>query len=181
MELCFGKIQGGFGASITGDPVDEVQFIECRRGWVHGVSVISTLGLSRFALLSPDTKSEIRQELFLMAREDQVPDNAAAVLHQVVSHLTKTNRAVLRGHAIKRPGTLFNKRDFVALYATWPIYYPEEMWTCRTEGVEIAMGWLLPITEPEWKFHAENGWSKFETLLNKARCDLFDLNRPSLA
>jgi hypothetical protein len=115
-----------------------------------------------------------------MAREDQLPDNAAAVLHQVVNHLTRTNRAVLRGLAIKRPGTLFARRDFVALYTTLPIYYPNEMWTCQTEGVEVVLCWLLPITEQEWKFHSENGWSKFEDLLDKAKFDLFDLNRPSL-
>ena len=28
--------------------------------------------------------------------------------------------------------------------------------------------------------HARNGWSKFGNILNEARCDLFDLNRPSL-
>jgi hypothetical protein len=179
MELCFGTIQGGFKAPRTGEPVDEVQFVECRGGFVQGVSVVSTLGLSRFALVSPNSEKEIRQELFLMAREDQMPDNAAAVLHQVVDHLTRTNRAVLRGHAIKRPGTLFAKRDFVALYTTLPIYLPNEMWTCQTEGVEVVLCWLLPITEQEWKFHAENGWSKFEDLLDKTKCDLFDLNRPS--
>jgi Suppressor of fused protein (SUFU) len=180
MELCFGRIQRGFEPPTTGDAVDEVQFVECRGGFVRGVSVVSTLGLSRFALESSTSEKKIRQELFFMAKEDQLPDNAAAVLHQVVGHLTRTSKAVLRGHAIKRPGILFHKWDFVALYSTLPIYYPHEMWTCRSEGIEVVPCWLLPITEAERGFHARNGWSKFETLLNDARCDLFDLNRPSL-
>jgi len=180
MELCFGRIQHGFDAPTTGDAVDDVQFVECRGGFVRGVSVVSTLGLSRFALESSTSEKKIRQELFFMAKEDQLPDATAAVLHQVVGHLTRTNRAVLRGHAINRPGTLFHGLDFVALYCTLPIYYPNEMWTCRSEGIEVALCWLLPITEAEWAFHARNGWSKFENLLNEAKCDLFDLNRPSL-
>ena len=52
MELCFGRIQHGFDAPTTGDAVDDVQFVECRGGFVRGVSVVSTLGLSRFALES---------------------------------------------------------------------------------------------------------------------------------
>jgi hypothetical protein len=115
-----------------------------------------------------------------MAKEDQLCDNTAAVLHQVVSHLTHTNKAVLRGHAIKRPGAVFDKGDFVALYATLPIYYPNEMWTCHSEGADIVLCWLLPIKQPEGMFHAQNGWSEFENLLDKAKCDLFDFNRPSL-
>jgi len=180
MELCFGRIQHGFEAPTTGDAVDEVQFVECRGGFVRGISVVSTLGLSRFALESSTSEKKIRQELFFMAKGDQLPDNAAAVLHQVVGQLTRTNKAVLRGDAIKRPGTLFHKGDLVALYSTLPIYYPNEMWTCRSEGAEVVLCWLLPITEAEWAFHARNGWCKFENLLNEARCDLFDLNRPSL-
>ena len=109
-----------------------------------------------------------------------MPDSAAAVLHQIAGHLTRTNRAVLRGHAIKRPGTLFAKPDFVAIYTTVPIYLPNELWTCQTDGADVVLCWLLPIMEQEWMFHAENGWSKFEGLLDKAKCDLFDLNRPSL-
>jgi hypothetical protein len=87
MELCFGRIQHGFDAPTTGDAVDEVQFIECRGGFVGGVSVVSTLGLSRFALESSTSEKKIRQELFFLAKEDQLPDNTAAVLHQVVGPL----------------------------------------------------------------------------------------------
>jgi len=79
MELCFGRIQHGLEAPTTGDAVDEVQFVECRGGFVRGVSVVSTLGLSRFALESSTNEKKIRQELFFMAKEDQLPDNAAAV------------------------------------------------------------------------------------------------------
>jgi hypothetical protein len=53
--------------------------------------------------------------------------------------------------AIKGPGTLFHERDFVALYSTLPIYYPNEMWTRRSENVELVLCWLLPITEAEWR------------------------------
>jgi hypothetical protein len=115
-----------------------------------------------------------------MVKEGQFSENMPAVLHQIVNERKQNMSAVLRGEAIRKSGTLFEQGNFVALYATLPIYYPDEMWACRAEGLDVVFTWLLPITQPEWVFHAQKGWSKFETLLNKARFDLFDLNRPSI-
>jgi hypothetical protein len=43
-----------------------------------------------------------------------------------------------------------------------------------------VFGWLLPIERGEQLYVRRNGWSAFEELLDKAKFDLFDLDRPSL-
>jgi Suppressor of fused protein (SUFU) len=181
MERYFGTIQGGFGPrdrEVMEGP--KVQVIECRGGSVRDVTVISTLGLSRFELASAVSEKHIRQELFLMVKDGQFSGNMPAVLHQIAHERRENSRAVLRGDAIRKEGTLFDSGDFVALYCTLPIYYPNEMWSCHTNERDIVLCWLLPIREQEWTFLTQNGWSKFEDLVDSAQCDLFDLNRPSV-
>jgi len=133
IELCFGRIQHGFNTPTTGGSLDEVQFVECRGGFARGASVVCTLGLSRFALASTTSKKEIRQELFFMAKEDQLPGNTAAVLRQVVSDLTLTNSAVLRGHAIKRPGPCSTEE--ILSHSTAPCPFTTRM-KCGRVGVK---------------------------------------------
>jgi len=115
-----------------------------------------------------------------MVKNGQPYESTAAVLHQIVNERMHTNRAVLRGEAIRKLGSPFPGKNFAALYNTLPIYYPSEMWTCPTDEGEVVLCWMLPITAAEWQFLSEKGWSKFESLLDQAPFDLFDLDRPSL-
>lgn len=180
MELLFGAIQGGFSISADLPETPGVQYVHCEGGSVANVRVISTLGLSRLEFESATSIKRIRQELFVMVKNGQPYDSIAAVLHQIVNERMHTNQAVLRGEAIRKLGSPFPGKNFSALYNTVPIYYPSEMWTCPTDEGEVVLCWMLPITAAEWQFLSEKGWLKFETLLDQAPFDLFDLDRPSL-
>src|SRR5579883_582346 len=180
IELLFGRIQRGFSVPRDLPETPGVQYVQCKGGAVRDVTVISTVGLSRFGLVSSRSDKRIRQELFVMLKDGQPCGSTPAVLHQIVEERLRSNRAILRGEAIKKAGVLFPSKNFVALFATLPVYYPTEMWTCQTEQGDVCLCWMLPITDSEWRFHQDKGWSKFESLLDQARYDLFDLNRHSV-
>jgi Suppressor of fused protein (SUFU) len=179
MELLFGTIQAGFLMPEDLTPTPGVQYASCKEGIVPNVTVISTVGLSRFELASSTSEKTIRQELFMMFRDGEVPKNGAAVIHQIVAGHLYHRAAVLRGEVLRKEGVVFPDTNFVGLYATLPVYYPDKMWTCNVNGDDVILCWLLPITDQESRFISQNGWSKFEALLEEAQFDLFDLNRPN--
>ena len=180
MELLFGRIQAGFSLPEDVTPTPGVQYAKCTAGTVPNVTVISTVGLSRFELASSTSDKTIRQELFMMFRDGEVPGTAAAVLHQFVAGYLYHRAAVLRGEVLRKEGVVFPDTNFVGLYATLPIYYPDEMWTCKVNGGDVILCWLFPITDQECRFISQSGWSKFEALLEESQFDLFDLDRPGV-
>jgi hypothetical protein len=184
MEVLFGRIQAGFSIPEDLNATPGVQYVECKGGTVRNVTVISTIGLSRFELASSaghGSHKHIHQELFVMLRDEESPRNIPAVLHQIVMERMQSRAAVLRGEVLRREGWVITDTNFVALYATLPVYYPDQNWICRLEGTDLAcFCWLLPITDPECQFISRNGWSAFEDLLEQAKFDLFDLDRPAL-
>jgi len=179
LEANFGRIESGWYSQEPADPA--IQVVECRNGKIGGVTAISTLGLGSFALQSPVSKKQIRQELFVMLKDGQLDPRLLAILDQVARESVRTDRPVLRGEVIQKQNPVLENKDFVALYVTLPIYYPNNFWTFRDENQgDIAFGWLLPIKEKELLYVQQNGWSEFEELVDKAKFDLFDLDRPSL-
>ena len=183
MERFFGRIQTGFSLPEDLPATPGVQYTCCKNGSVPHVTVITTAGLSRYELASSSREGKhkhIHQELFIMLRDEDAPQNAPALLHQVVIERRDRGAAVLRGEVLIREGPVIPHTNFVALYCTVPVYYPEQMRTCQTEGVTVIFCWLLPITHSEYHFISENGWSRFEELLDQAQFDLFDLRRPSV-
>jgi hypothetical protein len=179
MECHFGKIECGWKPKEWNDPA--IQIVEFRDGKIPGATILSTLGMSGFALHSSVSKQEIHQELFLMVKDGQLSPKLVAALDQVARERVRSNAAVLRGELIRKQGSLVNTGDFVALYATLPIYYPDTFWRFHDPGVgDVVFGWLIPVTRNEQAYVGEKGWSAFEELLDKAQVDLFDLTRPSL-
>lgn len=180
LETLFGKVEGAFSLPDDVTPTPGVQYAKCREGRVPRVTVITTIGLHRFELTMSTKDRTIRQELFMMFRDGEVPKNAAAVLHQIVTGHLQHRAAVLRGEVIKGESPLFPDASFVGVFASVPVYYPDEMWVCTAGGAEVALCWLLPITDHESKFIATNGSAEFEALLDKTQFDLFDLKRPDV-
>jgi Suppressor of fused protein (SUFU) len=181
LELLFGRIQAGFSLPQDVTPTPGVQYAKYQEGTVPNVAVISTVGLSRFELESSKSDKTIRQELFMMFRDGEAPKNASAVLHQVVSARLHHKAAVLHGEVLRGEGPVFPDTNFVGLFATLPVYYPDEMWVCNVNDADVILCWLLPITDQERRFISQYGSSEFEALLDQTRFDLFDLNRPSVA
>jgi hypothetical protein len=180
MEFFFGPVRRGFSVPQDLTATPGVQYVRFKGGTVENVTVISTLGLSRFELASPKSNKPIHQELFLMFRDEEVPTTIPAVLHQIVNERLHSRIAVLRGEVLKRDGLIIPEADFVALYASLPVYYPDEMWACQTNGANVVLCWLFPITDQEERFISQRGWSEFEAVLDQANFDLFNLRRPNL-
>lgn len=178
LELYFGKIESGWKSKEWADSA--IQIVECRHGNIPGVIVVSTLGLSNFAMKSRVSGKEIRQELFVILKAEQVDPKLPAALDQIARECARTDKPVLRGEVVEKEGHLLLKGDFVALYATLPIYYPNASWTFQAKEGEIAFCWFLPIKAEEKLYIQQHGWSAFEEILDKATFDLFDLGRQSL-
>ncbi len=178
MEAQFGRILRGWTPSEWVDPA--IQVVEFNNGSVPDVSVCSTLGVSDFELQSPVSPKRIRQELFFMFRPSQFDSRLPAVLDQIAREAVRNDRAVVRGSVVEKLGLILPGRAFTAIYPTLPIYYPKGFWTLDASERGIAMCWLLLITDAERRHVQDHGWTTFETLLDSASFDLFDLDRPSL-
>lgn len=178
LELYFGKIESGRESKEWADSA--IQVVECRHGTIPGVIVVSTLGLSNFAIKSTVSGKEIRQELFVMVKDEQVDPRLVAALDQVARECARTDKPVLRGEVVEKQNHLLEKGDFVALYATLPIYYPNASWTFHAKEGDVVFCWFLPIKAEERLYIQQHGWAAFEEILDKASFDLFDLGRPTL-
>ncbi len=179
LESHFGKIKNGWNADEWADP--SIQVVEFRDGKVPGVTVFSTLGLSSFPLQSTVSAKQIRQELFIMVKDGQVHPRIPAVLDLVARERVRTDTPILRGEVIHKQDRLLEGRSFVALFATLLIYYDHDFWTFHDdERGDVVFSWLLPIRDGESSYISQNGWADFEAFIDKARFDLFDLDRPNL-
>ncbi len=178
LELYLGRIESGWKPPEWTDPA--IQVVECRFGKIPGVTVFSTVGLSSFALASQVSGKKIRQELFVMVRDEQLDSRLPAALDQVARECARGDKPVLRGEVLGKRGRLLDKGDFIGFYVTLPIYYPNAFWTFNAKEGQIVFCWLLPIKSKEQSYIQQHGWSAFEELLDKAEVDLFDLDRPSL-
>jgi hypothetical protein len=131
LESSFGRIESGWNSEELADPA--IQIVEFRGGRIDGVTVITTLGLSSFRLQSPVSKKQIRQELFIMVKDGQLDAKVPAILDQVAREAVRTDKPVLRGEVVQKHDSLLRGRDFVARYATLPIYYPTAFGHCMTK------------------------------------------------
>jgi hypothetical protein len=180
LETEFGRVECGWNPDHWRDSA--IQVVEFRHGRIPGVIVLSTVGLSSFDLHSAQSGKRVRQELFVIFKNGQFDPAFAPKLDQIARESARSDRPVLRGEVLHKQGALLANRDFVALYATLPIYYPDTFWSFHDEEQgDTALGWLLPIKANEQVYIRENGWSAFEELMDGAKFDLFDLDRPSLA
>lgn len=179
LESGFGRIESGWTGSESSDSA--IQVVEFRGDRVPAVTVLSTLGLSSFAMRSPVSQKLIRQELFIMTKKDQFDPRLPAILDQVARERARTDAPVLRGDVITKENPVLPNRDFIGLYATLPIYYPRSFWSFRDDELgDVVLCWLLPIRRVEQMYITRNGWSAFENLMDQANWDLFDLERPTL-
>jgi len=176
LESYFGSITGGF--STPDNTPRDVQVIRCARGTLQ---VVTTLGLSRHPLKSVTSPKTIRQEIFMMVKSAQFEPRLPAIIHQVAAEKAGEGVALLRGEVVHKAGFILDRSDLTALYTTLPVYYPKGLCSFKDEELgEIVFSWLLPITSGEETYIRRVGWFRFEELLDGARFDLYDLDRPTL-
>lgn len=154
--------------------------VKCSGGSFLGAVTYSTLGLSNRSLESPVSNKEIKHELIFVSYETFGDKNIPSILQQVALLALKNKKIFLRGDVIGPFDPLFDGSQLEALYVTNPSYFPDSFkrYVINDETV-IVQAWLIPITAREADFISLNGWSKFESLLEKVDPDLVDFNRKS--
>jgi hypothetical protein len=141
-----------------------------------GGTAFATLGLSRQALRSRVSDRTIHQEL-LMIVSAPADRKVPAVLAQLASEVSMSEDAILRGDVIGPRGALFDDSAMEALYATVPVYLPDEFGVLDRGSRPVVVSWLVPILHAEAHYVVAEGWPNFERLLVEADPDLVDVCR----
>lgn len=178
LERHLGRIDGGWRAEADGHAY---QLVRYAGGSGHGDTAVSTLGLSRHALHSAVSGRPVHLELLLLVAAPVA--DPAAVLDALAD---AADRALTSGHAWLRGDVLPLARPLApggtasALYVSAPVYLPDAFAVCRTEGVDVVVAWLVPVTADEAGAVREHGWDWFEDRLVEVQPELTDPCRASV-
>ncbi|MCS1350226.1 suppressor of fused domain protein [Mechercharimyces sp. CAU 1602] len=180
LEVHLGEIEGGY--TVDFEESHSCQVVKYKRGPIRGTEVYSTLGLSHHYLDSPVSKKKIRHELFFIVSNDfESQDTIPGILGQLAIEALENHIAYLAGDVIGPRGPLFTGTDLEALYISTPVYFPDSFGIYYGENdLPIIQAWVFPITANEALYVKQNGWGKFEDLLEKVNPDLVDFNRSSI-
>ena len=74
---------------------------------------------------------------------------------------------------------MFGGLEFSAVYCTSARHMPETLEIIHGDP-DLIYVWLIPIYPEEQRFCSEQGWEKFEELINSQQPDFFDLERPRI-
>jgi hypothetical protein len=180
IERYLGSIQHGWSRWLQSDLMP-FQVAECSGGVVNDAISFITLGLSNTELVSRVSSKLIRQELLMTFRSATRGIGVPSLLQQVGCEAMKHGTAFLRGDVIGPRDKLFANGCLEALYVTLPVYYPDAFSIFqKTNSTNIIIAWLVPISAMEADFVKRNGWSQFESVLEKKDPDLLDPYRNSV-
>jgi len=180
LETHLGQIVGGWDRDADGNksPIQVVHFEKCP---MPGARVLTTLGLSKFALGYRDGSRRLRQELVMMCREADGYRNLPGILHDVALEALSKDRACAVGDVLGPRGELVTGSPLEALYVTLPVYLPETFHIFKGDEYSIVFAWLVPITASEANLVRSKGRIAFEDVLEKFDPDMLDFARPSIA
>jgi hypothetical protein len=176
LEFHLGAIKGGWfkDADGAGVPFPVARF----DGPFPDSIVLATIGLSRLPLRSRVSGKAIHQELIMVFRSSEGPLNLPGVLQQLAEELGRAGTALLRGDVIGNRGTVVVGSELNALYIAPPSYFPHSFRSLAVSGgPTVVFSWLVPITKEEAQFIAQEGWERFEDVLEELDPDLLDLTR----
>lgn len=145
-----------------------------------GVDTYSTLGLSETALPMSGGRA-VRQELLVTVYASYDRTAVASFLLSFAEYIASQKRALLRGDVVGPsipviPGVRAN-----AVYASMPVFFPDEFSTFRGSDPATVMVWLLPLPPVDAELVKSQGWDAFEDRLEAEAVDFWDLDRPSLS
>jgi hypothetical protein len=90
------------------------------------------------------------------------------------------NQALARGSLQGPAGSILPCTSLEALYASIPVYFPDEFAECKTTAGNTHFVWLIPAFPSEAEFVVRHGWEHFEEFLVRQQPALLDLNRDEL-
>jgi len=162
--------------SRVGEP--SVQLLRFDNKPSKGLTTMTTLGLSKFALRSR-SGTQFRQELVLSCGDCANGAKVKPLLDLVADELITEGRALSRGDLLGPHGPLIPGAEVTALYATIPVFYPSAFaqWNGSTPPTIFVQ--LIPITTDEAELRRKREPEEFEKYLEMADPDVFDFARRS--
>ena len=120
----------------------------------------------------------IRHELLMIVPSEAVPPNIVGIIQQAGLEAMARGSAYLRGELLGPKGELFAGYEPKALYASLPVYFPDEFWELTIDGVGgVAFVWLVPLLDEEVIYLSMNGWPDLESRLVSKDPDLTNYAR----
>ncbi|MBX7102511.1 MAG: suppressor of fused domain protein [Gemmataceae bacterium] len=176
------KVLGGKPQVITyWDDLNEhsIDLLICPDTPSSGLTSYSTVTLSDSPLLQGDSEFPVRCEL-VSACDSQVREFANVLC--TAAFYVKKDRWFCR------PGVVFESmvseynlsKTMEHLYFTAPSHWPALNTTLNLATKKVTWLWAIPISAAESKYIAENGDNEFESLLEEANADVFDIHRESI-
>lgn len=172
-EKFLGKISRGWKDDTSSDGLQVVCFKDAP---FETVDTFMTAGLSRHELTISDEKT-VRQELIFPMSATGLSDMVVSLLLFICELILKDHYAVLRGQVIRLPMSATERLGFDAVYCAIPVFMDDEFATFGESQPPTVIVWMIPIYKSEADYVDENGWSKFEELLEEKDPDLFFFGR----
>jgi len=166
--------------SYWDDPHERsVDIAICQNAPSRGLTSYSTVNLSDSPLMQKGREYPVRIEL-VGACDIEVEEFANV--------LSTAAFFVMKDKWFCRPGVVFEtlvsmyklSETMEHLYFTAPSQWSELNTTLELATKKVTWLWAIPISEAESRYIADNGDDEFESLLEKADGDVFDINRPSI-
>lgn len=144
------------------------------------VNTFSTLGLSKHILdIGSGQAKPVRQELLFSASTVYSADAIASFLMTFAESIATSHRGLLRGEVVEgRP--LIEGVAATGVYASIPVFWPDELQVFDGTSPSTVFVWLLPIGKAEAEMIAAKGWNQFEDYLEETEVDFWDLDRPTI-
>lgn len=180
LERHLGEIEYGWSKDENGN-VLPFQTIRFKGGPFPGTVTYSTLGLSNQGLTSKVSGKLIRQELFFVSYSSFGDRNIPGILQRAGKVACESKHAYLRGEVVGPYGPLFDDLEMEGLYVSSPVYFEDSFGQFDLdENISYIQSWVFPITKKEAIYIKQNGWDRFEDMLEGINPDLIDFTRASI-
>lgn len=174
IEQTLGPVSKGWKEGTKNQTIDVVLILNAP---AEGLQTYCTIGLSEQKFMLSDKKSSVRLEIFLGCHQMDANEDLVWLLFHIANKLKSSNTALERGEVLNIGSSIFPKSSFSKLYVAAPTIYPEDFWALTETKPETIFVWLIPIADAEAEFISQNGWEKFESLLETFEGDIFDIER----
>lgn len=156
-----------------------VDIAVCRNAPSRGLTSYSTVNLSDSPLIQKRREYPVRIEL--VGACDSKIEEFANVLCMAAFFVMKNKWFCRPGVVFETLVSTYKLSDTMEhLYFTAPSQWPELNKTLELATKKVTWLWAIPISEAESRYIAENGDDEFESLLEEADADVFDINRESI-
>ena len=162
IELHCGRIHRGWSGTSVGEDWP-FQIIEMRGGSLAGISVFSTLGLSKYPLLNYAKHTSIQQELIFVSQTQTGERNIPALLLDLGTEAVNSGRAyTIKTLVGPRQSNVVVGTGFSALYLTTPGCLPDSfgIFNGVREG-KVFILWAIPVFYDEAAYIQHYGGDKF--------------------